>query len=275
MKKITLLLITFFCIVLLAACGGGSSSANALSSKHVTIDGVYVNDSFVDDDNPSLKLVYVFYDVHTDDTNLKISSVSDLKSSSNTYTFEGLVNNKAGQNYMSSYHYGRTLVDIYSGESAKFLSTFKVPENDIPGDGSLHIVNADIPDMETIEIKSDNIKHCNSYEEIAEAADPEGYSKEVELQQEADAETTAKVQNGINGYKWDFLTNNTTMAIEFFEPNQFTLSLLGAETGSGSYTVKNGYVSVKYDSNGEVVDIPWYEKDGEIEIKPQDAYAIP
>ena len=65
------------------------------------------------------------------------------------------------------------------------------------------------------------------------------------------------------------------MAIEFFEPNQFTLSVLGAETGSGSYTVKNGYVSVKYDSNGEVVDIPWYEKDGEIELKPQDAYEIP
>ena len=130
---------------------------------------------FVDDDNPSLKLVYVFYDVHTDDTNLKISSVSDLKSSSNTYTFEGLVNNKAGQNYMSSYHYGRTLVDIYSGESAKFLSTFKVPENDIPGDGSLHIVNADIPDMETIEIKSSN-DIVSSYQSLSEISVKKGDS---------------------------------------------------------------------------------------------------
>ena len=294
MKKKLVMIITLICLVLmLVACSGTTPSEkpegdegktetesesieheNEKKTDYVSIDGVYVNDAYVSEDNPTLKMVYVFYDVHTDDVNLKVSSVADLKSAANTYQFEGYPSNKVGQNYMSNYHYGRTIVDVYSGENAKFLSTFRVPENDISEDSTLHIVNSDVPDIETIEITGDSIKHCKSYKEIAKAVDPKGYKKEVKLQKKANEETTAKVQNGINGYKWDFYTNNMSMTIEFFEPNQFTLSALGSEN-SGSYYVKNGYVCVKYDSNGETIDIPWYVKDGEIEIKPQDAYAIP
>lgn len=281
-KKLLVIALMLAMIFAFSACGGGSgggeeaaSEEPALSSDHVTIEGVYVNDGYVNDDNPSLKMVYVFYDIHTDDENLKVSSVSELKTEANSYPYEGSLNKVIGQNYMSNYHYGSTVVDVYTGESAKLFSTYKVPEGDIPGDGSFHIVNSNVPDMETIEIKSDNITHVNSYEEIAQAVDPEGYSAEVELQKEADEETAAKVKAGINGYKWDFYTNNTSMTIEFYEPNSFELRFGGMTTGSGEYTVKNGYVSVKYDSNGEVVDIPWYEKDNEIELRPQDAYAFP
>ena len=274
-KKLFAIALALTMVFAFTACGGGGGdggASNALEAENVTIEGVYVNDAYVDDDNPSLKMVYVFYDVHTDGENMKLSSYSELRTDANTYEFEKYLTAQSGCYYMSDYHYGKTLKEVYTGESGKFLSTFRVPEGDIPGDGVIHVSNANVPAMETIDIKADNIKHCNGFEEIAQAADPDGYSKEVELQKDADEETVAKVKDGINGYKWDFYVNDMSMTVDFYEPNNFDFYAFGSQTGSGTYTVKNGYVSLKFDSNGQVVDIPWFEGNNGIDLRPQDAY---
>ena len=279
-KKLLAIALILAMIFAFTACGGGGGgeeaaeeeASNVLEAENVTIEGVYVNDAYADDDNPSLKMVYVFYDVHPDAENMKLSSLSELRSEANTYQFEKYLTSTSGSYYMSNYHYSKALKDVYTGENGKFVSTFRVPEGDIPGDGILHISNANVPALETIEIKADNITHCNGFEEIAQAADPEGYSKEVELQKDADDETVAKVKDGINGYKWDFYVNDMSMTVDFYEPNNFDFYALGTQTGSGTYTVKNGYVSIKFDSNGQVVDIPWFEGNNGIDLRPQDAY---
>lgn len=90
---------------------------------------------------------------------------------------------------------------------------------------------------------------------------------------EADGETLAKVQNAINGYRWDFYVNSTSYCIEFFEPDYFELSALGM-TNSGTYRVTNGYVIITYDSNDYSVEIPYEFGPDDIELDVITAFDV-
>lgn len=63
--------------VSLAACGAGEGGSSVLpkaasnKNDNVEIEGIYVDTSYVDDDNTSLKKVYVFLNLTATDTNLK------------------------------------------------------------------------------------------------------------------------------------------------------------------------------------------------------------
>ena len=107
-----------------------------------------------------------------------------------------------------------------------------------------------------------------------EAAE-EASEEELYKMMEADSETLSKVQNAINGYRWDFYVNSTSYCIEFFEPNYFELSVsaLGIRN-SGTYRVTNGYVIITYDSNNYSVEIPYEFGPDDIELDVVTAFDV-
>ena len=254
-----------------ASTSTNSASSVKLESTYVDIDGIYVDDSYKDKKSDALKLVYVFYTVHTSDKNIEAYS-KDLKMAigSNEYTSSHY--GKACQ-YMPNYYYSNYIKKVYVGEEFKVVDTFAVPEGDLTEGKEIVLSATRYPDLETITLSTSDIKHSSSQENIATDIDPEGFALALKAFDPADEETAAPVQSALNGDRWDFYVNKTSYRIEFFEPNIFELQK--PIRNAGTYEVFNGYVHLTYDSNGATVDIPYgWKDDGDIDLKIADGFDI-
>lgn len=235
-----------------------ASIVAAGETAHCRLEGVYVDRSYTDSDNPSLKMVYVCYTAFTNDQNLRISSkYSKLTfESGNSYSSENY--SKSCCDYIPNYYSSDYLEDVYIGGSLKTVSTFLVPNPEFEAGGIISIQPYGIPSDEILTISSEDVQFFDSADDLAQAIDPEGYAEIMALHEPADESTCASVKNEINGYYWSFYVNSTSYEIEFWAENNFEVRVkaLGVTNG-GTYTIQNGYIVCTYDSNGATVEIPY------------------
>lgn len=294
MKKIIALLLVLATCISLCACGGSEEKQPEpatteapvettapptettipapvfiTETDHCILDGIYVDTSFVDESNPSMKMVYVCFTAQTNDKNLDISSkLCKLTfESGNTYSSETF--SKASGKYLSSYYYDNSIAHVYIGESKKVLVTFMVPEGEFKVSSNMTIAPYGMPDDEKLFVSVEDVLFCDSVDVLAQTADAEGYAAELLKHEPADEETITKVKAAINGYKWNFFVNSTAYEIEFYSPNKFELRVKSfGVTNGGTYEILNGYVVCTYDSNGSVVEIPfsWGTNDIDLDV---------
>lgn len=245
------------------ASGDNNGGSVDKETDYMTIEGVYVDNSYSTKDNENMRFLYIFYTAHTKDQNLKIDSKSmNLKiNDSNTYK---AVRSKRESRYLRNYYNGAYLKDVYVGEEVKFVETFEVPEGDLEAGRNISISKSQIPDADKIRLTTDDIIFCDSPEEVAEKADPEGYDEEMWALEDADGEVAAAVKEEINGYQWDVNVNNMKYQIEFWEPNEYELRT-SFNTSGGTYEVKNGYIICTNDIDGKI-EIPFTYEDGEVKV---------
>ncbi len=266
----------FAAIVCCGACstagGENNKSTPTTATDTVSIDGIFVDDSWADEESNQLKRVYLFYTLSPDEENLEADSkYTDLiVNNKNTYTGEHYPD---ACDYMPSYYYSDFIEDVYMGSELKVATVFEIPEADLAAGRTISIKDDQIPTIEKISLSTDDIVHCASVEEIAQKVDPDGYQQALNLRNEADSATTKRVRNAINGYYWSFFVNNMSYTTEFFAPNKFTTTLLDQEV-SGTYTVTNGFVILRNDSNGFTVEVPYAFDGGEIELDLPTAYSV-
>lgn len=258
-----------FTLCLCACSSKASSTTEAQSSKSVTestyvnIDGIYVDDSYKDEKSDDLKLLYVFYTVHTSDKNINAySKQMKMTIGSNEYESEHYKN--ACDN-MPSFYYSDYIKTVYVGNELKVVDTFEIPEGDLTEGKEISLEATRYPDLDKLKLNTSDIKHCANAADIAKEVDQEGFAAAQEAREPADADTTAQVSDAINGYYWDFYVNYTSYRIEFYAPNAFELQR--PVSNAGTYEVLNNYIRLTYDSNDATVDIPYSWKDsGEIEL---------
>ena len=163
----------------LCACSGETNPTNATqSSKSVTestyvnIDGIYVDDSYKDKKSDALKLLYVFYTVHTSDENIKAYS-KDMKMiiGSNEYSSDHY---KGVCNYMPSFYYSDYIETVYVGNELKVVDVFKIPEGDLAEGKEVSLEATRYPALNELKLNTSDIKHCASATDIAKEVDPEG-----------------------------------------------------------------------------------------------------
>lgn len=290
MKKAVSLLLALVMCLSLCACGGSTPASEPTAeptettvaapltvteTAHCTLDGVYVDNSFEDEDYPSMKMVYVLYTVFTNDTNLTVSSkYSDIIfESGNTYSSQTY--SKAIDDYMPSYYSSDYLEDIYIGTSLKVMSVFLVPLGEFSASEFITIQPKGLPEGEELKISVSDVQFFDSPEALAEAADPEGYAEVAYLHEPADDATVTQVRNAINGYYWYFYVNNTYYEIEFYAPNRFEVRVRAYSIANGgTYEVCNGFIVITYDSNGATVEIPWHWGDSDILLDPASAFDV-
>lgn len=301
MKKALSLILVLALILSLTACGGTEAAPETApetteapvetttapvettvpapvfvtETAHCTLDGIYVDSSFADENNPNLKMVYVLYTAFTNDKNLKISSkLSKMNfETGNSYSSESF--GKACDSYMPSYYSSNYLEEIYIGSSLKVMSIFQVPEAEFSASEVITVVPYGLPEGEELKVSAADVKFFDSPNALAEAADPEGYAQAMLAYEPADAETAAKVKKAINGYYWSFYVNSTSYEIEFYSPDKFEVRVkaFGVNNG-GKYEVRNGYIICTYDSNGAVVEIPWSWGENDIELDVTSAFSV-
>ena len=269
----------------MAACGGRPAQESESTEQDtpkepstvsetitVTIDGLYVNDSYVNEENDQLKLLYLLYTLHPEDENLEISSngTSLTINDKNEYQSERRI---GACTYLASYYYSDFIEDVYMGSELKVVETFEVPAADLEAGRSITIENYYVEDFDEILLSTDDITHCESAEALAKTADPEGLAEAQRLREPADEATAATVSNAINGYYWSFITNNISYRIEFYAPNNYSLSTMGVDT-TGTYQVTNGFVVCTNDATGAVNELPYTLNGTDVELDPATGFSV-
>lgn len=254
--------------------GENKQNEKTTETSYMSVDGIYVDNSYEDKENSSLKLVYLFYTAKTNDKNLKIDSKSAKLTIGGMNQYESTGNLDKKCIYMSSYYYSDYLEDIFVGDSLKVVETFKIPQGDLAAGKDIKITKAQLPETEKIYISTDDIIYCDNAEKIAEKVDPDGYAAELTKRTDADQSTVNRVKSLINGYEWKFYVNSVAYTIEFISPNKFELRTAFG-TNSGTYTVKNGYIFCTYPSNNYTVEIPFaFTDDGDIDLDVVTAFDV-
>ncbi len=245
------------------ASGDNKGGSAVKETDYMTIDGVYVDNSYSTKDNENMRFLYIFYTAHTKDQNLKIDSKSMNVKINDANTYKA-VRSKKESRYLRNYHNGAYLKEVYVGEEGKFVETFEVPKGDLEAGRTISISKSQIPDADKVRLTTDEIIFCDSPEEVAEKADPEGYEEEMWALEDADNEVVAAVKEEINGYQWDVNANNMKYQIEFWEPNEYELRT-SFNTSGGTYEVKNGYIICTNDIDGKI-EIPFTYENGEVKV---------
>lgn len=233
----------------------------------ITVNGFFVDDSYEDKDGKPLKLVYMFYTMNADGTNLKIDSkYTKLYIDGNMYESDHFSDVAAACKYTRNYYYGSYIRDVYVGESMNVAATFYIPEGDLEFGKTVTLEDTQIPGVETLSFSTDEFQRFATPEDIAMAIDPEGYELTMYLWDEADSELTKEVRSHLNGYVWNFYVNNTAYELEFWANDNFSVTTaFGKQTGT--YSVRNGYVFCTYPNTGYTVRIPYTLEDGEFKLE--------
>lgn len=287
MKKFIAIGLVLVSLLTLGACGSSSSKdrkedspaassdSASMSNENTTVEGVYVDSSYADDDNSSLKMVYVFLTVNATDKNLEVDSgyTSLTINDSNSYDS---VFYKGACDYMPSYYYSSYIEDVYVGNNIKLALTFKIPEGDLSGGKSIEIEDSSIP-FDGIAFTTDDLVFCDNPEKIGEQADPEGYAEYMDKFSPVDAETEEMVKEQMNGYYWEFYVSaGTTLQkreIEFYAPNEFEVRTSLGSNG-GTYEITKGYIRVTYSTNNATYNIPYEFVNGELNLDCATAFSI-
>ena len=255
-----------------ATCSVKVGKKVVTETDYIKIEGIYLDNNYKDKEKESTNLLYVFYTAKTPDKQLKVDSKSLQLTfeSGNTYEAEHYSNYC---DYMKNYYYSSYLEEVNIGDSVKFVETIKIPQGELKNGESFTFSKSQIPQTENLVYLLEDIVECDGAEAIAKKADPEGYKIEINNQKVADSETTSKVRSMINDYEWSFYVNSTSYKVTFYAPNNFELYTI-YNTVDGTYTVKNGYVTLNYPATGHKVDIPYYFEDGEIKLEIADAFDV-
>ena len=261
-KKIFIGLIAILMCFTLTACSSNNSEKNKkennisnskMSNDIITIDGIYLNNEYTDDD--SLKQIVLFYTLKAGEENIDISSAQfKLKINKNEYS---AINDIETPN-LTQYYYSNIIEKVYVGKSLKVAEVFKVPEGDLVSGKEITLSDFDNY-AKGIKMSTDDIKKMDNLTSISLDVDKEYATKkqdeEKEKLTEADEATANKVKNDINGYYFDIPAYvgkvYTKYKLEFESPNKFT--------------VTKGYIVLHYDT-GKDVNTPYSYENGDITI---------
>ena len=252
----------------LAACGGSK-----MESKYMKIEGIYVDNSYEDKDDPDMKKVYLFYTQNAadKDMNVSISNGKIVIDENNEYESYHLPKSCV---YMPGYYYSDYDKELTSGQTLKVAETYTIPENVLKKGKNINIVNEEVLGDKNLSFPVDEIIYCDDVKEIAKDIDPEGYKEEQDKRKKADDKTIKEVRAQIDNTYIDFYANTIYYRLEFSEPDVFSLNINNSFTNGGKYSIRNGYISCTFDSNNKTTYVPYEMKDGEIILYPEIAWDV-
>ena len=255
-------LLTAAMALCLCACGSTSSAdsgkQSALENEEITIDAVYVNDEYTNEEHPSLRQVWVFTTLHPTSGTLKASSYGGTLSVGEEKYNATFDSSKYGI-WFPSYHYSNTIKEVLKSESFKLAISFEVSDSDLGEDAEITFEDLGKTDCKDIIVYGKDIKHGANTEEIAKIVDPDGYSKAVKSREPADSETSEEVANALNDMQYYASYGSISWKCNF-GIYEYSLTSMGLAT-TGTYEVLNGYLLFINDDNNSKAYIPWQWKD--------------
>lgn len=281
LKKSAIIVMSSILVVLLGTiiCFNLFSTSNAnksvLDSTHLKVDGIYVDESFEDDD---FALVYLFYTVKAEDTNMKISSGS-MNMNINENEYQSEIKREFIPIY-TNYYYGDVIKDVYVGKEFMVCSTIKVVKGDLSGSKTITLSNDDVDDIDTIKFSTDDIKSMSSLEAISEDLDKEVYEKKYQEEQDKMSKLDSNLENIIkkelNESYVDFYVpvgqTTSKYKIEFYEPNSFVVDTGLGLSNDGVYDLRKGVIILNFSTGGSNKVYYKYENNEVYLLEPEKAF---
>ena len=269
-KKLFLVLMCCLLLIGITGCGkeNGKEEKVSLENDHIKIDGIYVDESFEDND---LSLVYLFYTVKAVDENIDISSSSMKIKFNDKNEYTSTVSSDYIPKY-TNYYYSDIIKKIYVGKTYQMCTTFKVTKGDLVDGKSIKLESSKIADVEKLEITTADVKTMENLAKISEDLDKDVYETKYNAEQDkladVDSSVVSKVRNDLNGYYFEGYVNVGTSLqkckVEFEAPNKFNVSL-SVLSNSGTYDVKKGVITLDY-GDGPKIFLEYNYDDGDISI---------
>lgn len=261
-RKVLSLFLMIVLVIGLTGCGKEKEKEQkkeeekqpVLESSNLKVDGIYIDDSFKDE---NLDLLYIFYTVKATNKNLSLASTSldIIINGNNKYD---ATNFKEQIPRYSDYYYSDFYEDIYVGKELKMVSTYKVAKGDLTGSKDIVFSGSEVPGVDKVKMNTDDVKRIENIAKICEDLDKKVYETKYNAEQsllaDVDASTENMVRGLLNGYYFEQSVNVgktlLTYKIDFYAPNGFTVSNSYLEN-SGTYEVKAGYIVLKYQNADE------------------------
>ena len=168
MKKLLAILLAALMLVSLCACG----SKTITDSEHLTINGMYVDESSEDDGE---KVLYIAMTYKAGDTNGSVSAsmfnikINDTNEYSNEYS-------QSLKLPYTDYYYDKFVEDVKVGETLNLYAAIKVPVNDLVDSKPIAIIE-DIEGVDKLKLSTDMIVFAANKEEICKAIDEAVYNR--------------------------------------------------------------------------------------------------
>ncbi len=264
--------------------------AEVFRSGAVEIFGMYIDDSYRDDENPESvnRLVYLCYSVSADRRPVSVDSrsasirIEDSDSRKNRKDTDENNENiypsvriPGACVWLPDFYYSDYLHEISPGKYVWFAETFLIPADMLSGNKTLKFIKPGLADFDSLYISTDDITWCDNIQQLAAIADPDGYNAESRRRAPADSETAERVRERINGRAWTVQAGGVYYRVAFAAPehfaffsgasrddltvDEFNTDTLHKQENSGVYQISNGYIICNFpeDSGSPPIYIPY------------------
>ena len=262
MKRLVLSLLTALAAAALCACG--QDVVIGTETDYIHVDGLYVDTAYQDPAGGDLLMVYLCYTVFTPDRTLSVDSRSTALTIHGAGSFPAA--HYPGQcDFMASYYYSSYLKDVYVGAPLAVAETFLIPRSALEEGQAITLANQRIPEMDQLTLSTDDLILCPGEEAVAQAADPTGYDRMLDLHTPASPAAAAQVQAAVNGLSWSCYIGANAYQVTFSAPDGFAIST-PQEDYQGTYAVEEGFL-ICHPPDGDPVAIPYaWEGDGSLAL---------
>ena len=244
--------------------GCGSSNEPVLSNDDITIDGIFVDDSWRDKDSESSRLVVAVYTLTPASENLR-TTADDLNLIIGDNRYDGyehhndvdLILPNYWKKHLANCYSSNTIRELYAGDTHKFFTLYRIPQVNL--EETEIKFDHDEVDASTLHMTSEQIIICEDTEALVKQADPEGYEKtQDDLTPVSDSEAAA-VGNALSGWTYTAYSTISTK-LEFTGVNTFKFTIIGAGSREGTYEVTKGYLLGTYPGMEKPAIMVPYEK---------------
>lgn len=223
--------------------------------ENAQIDGVFVNEGYVDKDRKSMTEILVCYTFTAGSKGIGVTGNKSVLAFGSGNTYRSSYRHNSCISF-GNYYAGSNYESAVFGDKLRIVDTFVVPKAELTVGGTITLTNTSASALVgEVKLTADQFVSCKSVEEIAKIVDPEGYKERKHALTEANSTIKNKVRKELNGYYWDFWVNNLTYRISF-KQSTYTLTSMGIRT-TGKYTICNGFIILKNDSTGALSYAPY------------------
>nr|MBR4281788.1 peptidoglycan-binding protein [Clostridia bacterium] len=243
-------------------------------AENAQIDGIFVNEGYVDKDRKSMTEILVCYTFTAGSKGIGVNGNKSVLafSSGNTYRASHRLNSCIS---FGNYYSGSNYESAVFGDKLHIVDTFVVPKAELTFGGTITLTNTSASALVgEVKLTAEQFVSCKNVEEIAKIVDPEGYKERKHALTEANNTVKNKVRKQLNGYYWDFYTNNLSYRISFNNNGKYTLTTsIGIKT-SGKYTICNGFIILKNDSTGALSYAPYTFENNHFDLDIHDGFDV-
>ena len=249
----TAMAVTATSAVTLTGCGNGGEPV--LSSDEITINGVYLDDSWRSKNSDVDRVVVVSYtltpskNVQTYADALGINTDGKGHGGLDHLNDTEFLLPNYWLKHMPNFVNGNTNHEYAAGDTINMVAFYRIPQTELENT-EIKFSHSDVSGAKKLHMSSDDIVICEDTESLVKQIDPEGYQQTIDALTPLSTEESNELAYAL--LSWEFSAGETigslwvNYKLSFTGINEFSFSTSGLGTRSGTYVATKEYILCTY-----------------------------